>query len=881
MNTFPTTEVLKSQYITSPTVYQRALEILQNDGVIMTLQKDHHYYFWVEDRFEDYDVTVIYNGKQLQHQCKCRSMHDCCVHAAAAYLWLAAKQQKFLPGDGDEGVRFTREEMIQRVLREREERAANETYQLNVAENIYGVHKLTSASGKVYHITIRDYDRNIGYCSCPDFQTNKLGTCKHLIYAQRHIKKRYPVEKLTQIQPYPFVEIFCDPHHDYQITYYYKDQLPLKVAALLTQYFKGKKHLTSDDYLNFLPFLDAAEHHKKIVVRPEVLRKIDKFFEQVAMRQLSETVEIDFRKLRRKLYPFQEEGIRFALFKSGCIIADEMGLGKTAQAIGTAVFKKTLYGLKRVLVICPASLKTHWQNEIELTCTETSEIIGGSKAERAAAYRNSTAYFLITNYESVVRDLDAIIANPPDMVILDEAQRIKNYATKTSHAVKAIPKKHALVITGAPLAERPGDLYSIMNFVDPEILAPLWEFSLNYCRFDTATRSKIVGYDNLDALHQRIAPYFLRRQKADVAVQLPEKIERTLTVSLHPKQQMLHSELARSIVEIIAKAHPTHYDLQRVYQLLNRMRMVCDATYLLDKETRISPKLAELREILLEKLDLPKSQRKVVVFSEFAEMLKLIEKMLNSHQIGSAMLIGEIPAKQRNAVVRRFQEAADCAVLLTSDVGDTGLNLQCADTLINVELPWQPGKKNQRIARLLRMGQRSRQITVINLVTADSIETHIAKGAVLQDHLLESIISKGKATSAVDLSSPAHQALLQQINELVMPFCRPVPGETSAIAAENVTGNAFQIGEFLDDPPEQVLPPKDEQFELPLSPLAEPQELETILKHGLSFLDSLYRYATGQSLQPEGSSIEVNRETGEVTLKFSLPLKKDTNADGQ
>jgi hypothetical protein len=210
-------------------------------------------------------------------------------------------------------------------------------------------------------------------------------------------------------------------------------------------------------------------------------------------------------------------------------------------------------------------------------------------------------------------------------------------------------------------------------------------------------------------------------------------------------------------------------------------------------------------------------------------------------------------------------------VLLTSDIGDTGLNLQCADTLINVELPWQPGKKNQRVARLMRMGQRSRQITVINLVAADSIENHIAKGAVLQDHLLETIISKGKATSAVDLSSPAHQALFQQINELVMPFCRPTPGEPTAALSDNLADNAFQFGEALDDPPE-----KDGQFELPLTPLAEPEELETILKHGLNFLDSLYRYATGQSLQPEGSSIDVNRETGEVTLKFSLPIKKET-----
>jgi superfamily II DNA or RNA helicase len=876
---FPTIEILKSQYITSPTVFQRAQEILQNDGVIMTLEKDHHYYFWVEDRFEDYEVTVIYNGKQLQHQCKCRSMHECCVHSAAALLYLAVKQQQFLPEGNEPGVRFTREEMILRVLREREERAASETYQLNVAENIYGVHQLTSASGKVYHITIRDYDRNIGYCSCPDFQTNKLGTCKHLIYAQRHIKKRYPVEKLTQTQPYPFVEIFCDPHNDYQITYFYKDQLPLEVATLLTKYFKGRKFLTRDDYLEFLPFLDAAAQHKKIVVRPEVIRKIDKFFEQVAMRQLSETVEIDFSRLRRKLYPFQEEGIRFALFKTGCIIADEMGLGKTAQAIGTAVLKKTLYGLKKVLVICPASLKTHWQNEIELTCNETNEVISGSKTERTARYQGSTAYFLITNYESVVRDLDAITANPPDMVILDEAQRIKNYETKTSHAVKAIPKKHALVITGTPIAERLGDLYSIMNFIDPEILAPLWEFSLRYCRFDAATRNKIVGYDNLETLHQHIAPYFLRRKKSDVAVQLPEKIERTLTVSLHPRQQALHSEMSRSIVEIIAKAHLTNYDLQRVYQLLTRMRMVCDATYLVDKETRISSKLAELREILLEKLDLPNSQHKVVVFSEFSEMLKLIEKMLSSFQVGSAMLIGEIPAKQRNAVVRKFQEDAGCAVLLTSDIGDTGLNLQCADTLINIELPWQPDKKHKRISRLMRMGQRNQQVTVINLVAANSIETHIARGAVLQDHLLQAIISKGKATSAVDLTAPAHQALLHQISELVTPFCRPAPSESPAVMADNIARSAFQLGETLDDPPEQVLTTKDTQIELPFTPPAEPEELETILKHGLNFLDSLYRYATGQSLQQQESSIEVNRNTGEVTLKFLLPIKKDVDLE--
>jgi len=263
---FPTLAQLKSDYIRSDITYHRARQLLDMDMCLLTTRSEFPYRFVVEDRFEDYTVLVNLENKNLTHTCDCASMLDCCHHAAAALLILEEDFRKEkVKQFSEEGEAYTREEMIERVLKEREERAAKEEFRITFADNVYGIHQLKTAAHRVYDITVRDFDRRTGYCSCPDFRTSKLGTCKHLMAVFREIDKKLPVKKLTETQPYPFVEIFCDPLNQYHITYFYKGKLTVEIASLLEKHFKGNGHILPEQYPEFLNFLKEAENIKKIL----------------------------------------------------------------------------------------------------------------------------------------------------------------------------------------------------------------------------------------------------------------------------------------------------------------------------------------------------------------------------------------------------------------------------------------------------------------------------------------------------------------------------------------------------------------------------------------------------------------------------------------
>ncbi len=884
---FPSVPELKSNYIRSELTYHRGKQLLEMEMCSLLSKDEGTWRIGIEDRFEDFEVE-IHAGNKLQHSCSCQSRLPCCHHTAAALLLV---EQHFRrvdeSGEADEGTPYTREEMIRRVVYEREERAEKEAYQVQFADNIHGIHQLKTAKGRIYEITIRDFDSNNCYCSCPDFKTNKLGTCKHLIFMQRKINNELPVQRLAELQPFPFVDIYCDPLHDYRITYFYKGAISVEIASLLDQYFGGKNYVEAEEYPAFLNFLNDAAQIKKFLIRPGVVEKVDQYFEDIHIRKLSRNAQPDFSAIKGNLLDYQIDGIRFSLFKKGTIIADEMGLGKTAQAITVATLKKDLFGFKRVLVICPASLKFQWKEEIENFTDETVMVVEGGKDERQLLYRTADAYFLITNYEAVLRDLDVVKMYPPDMIILDEAQRIKNYTTKTSYAVKAIPKKHSLVITGTPIENRLGDLYSIMNFIDPKILAPLWEFSMNHCYFDRRNKDRIIGYYNLQALKDRIAPWVIRRRRSDVLDQLPALQEMTIPVNLHPRQAELHAEFARSLAAILHKKYKTVYDMQRLQALLLNLRMVCNSTFLIDKETNFSPKLRELEEILTDKLQVRESGRKTIIFTEWKMMQRLIERILKANQIGYVTLSGDVPVKQRGELISTFRDDTDCHVFLSTEAGGSGLNLQFADTVINMELPWNPARKNQRIGRINRIGQESDKITVINLVARESIEERIQSGLQVKQSLFDAVLDESNLTDEVDLSARGAATFIRQVEQLVAAFGDPAAAEQAevmetATSISPATRLAEQLPLFSSDDMEN--PAALHQADAAGKPVKEkskkseaeqdPDTLAETLNQGMQFLNGLFQMSTGKQLLTDDQSVTIDPKTGEVTMKFKLPEMK-------
>ncbi len=863
---------IEKGYAKSESVFRQAQRLVENEMCTMVSESRDKFKFVVEDRFDDFKVTVGITGKKLSFQCSCGSRLDCCPHSAAALILLRMRFDEEKNRASSRSSRYTKKEMIKRVLKEREEKAAKEKFKIELAENTHGFHKITTAGGKTYEITIRDFLTGDGYCSCPDFKTNKLGTCKHLIFGTNYLKKKYRNSKTLTKQEYPVIEIYCDPHYDYNITYYYERKLPSEIETLIHKYFNSSQYVMPEKYSGFLKFLEEASAFKSVLVRPEVNERIDRYFEEQSLQQLSKKVTPDFSKIKATLFDYQKEGITFSLFKRGNIIADEMGLGKTLQAIAVAVLKKEIYGLTKAIVICPASLKYQWKKEIERFTDEKAIIIEGARTDRHAIYRKAAEFFLIANYEAVMRDITIIHQNPPDMIILDEAQKIKNYDTKTSHAVKSIPKKHSLVITGTPLENNLLDLYSIMNFVDPEVLAPQWEFSMNHCYFDKEKRNQITGYFNLQELKNKLGSHVIRREKADVLKQLPAVQEVIVPVELHAAQAEIHAGLARSLAPILHKKYKTVYDMQRIQQILLNMRMVCDSTFLVDKETNHSPKLEELKTILLEKLSIKNRKRKVIIFSEWKTMLRLIGRMLKSNGIHFVTLSGDVPVKKRGLLIDEFANNPDVLVFLSTEAGGSGLNLQFADTVINFDLPWNPAKKNQRIGRINRIGQAAQKLTAVNLIAVNSIEQNIANGIAVKEALFDAVLKDASLTEEVDFASKGRSTFIDQVEKMIQP-AETISDSNETIAVETneeIPDEVEESEELVEEP--AVEKEKPEKVRVAAGrPAPQPQEIEATLNQGMQFLNGIFKMATGRELLPDGGGITVDRQTGEVTMKFRLP----------
>lgn len=758
---------------------------------------------------------------------------------------------------------YTRKGMIKRVLNERREKAEKEDYRIVFAKNIYGEHILINKKGTKYKITLRDFKNETGYIDNPDLKTNKLGTTKHIMFAFAKLKSnRRLYNKLSK--NYPFIEVYLDPLNEYRITWHYPHALKPEIAGLIRKYFGKNNHIADEAVKDFLLFIRDAKQFPQIVIRREVEEKVKKAWDRETLQRLSREIKPDFSLMKVELFPYQKEGVAFATFRDSAIIADEMGLGKTIQAIATAVMKKTIFGFRRALVICPASLKEQWKQEIMKFSHENAEVVSGWPEQRKKIYQESKAFFLIVNYETVLRDWREMNRMDTDFIILDEAQKIKNFSTLTAQSIKLLEKKHALVITGTPIENRLIDLYSIIQFADPNFLAPLWEFSYQHCYFDKANRNKVTGYYNLQDLKERLKSLLIRREKSKVLKDLPKVTEITVPIMFHEEQQMYHANYAKGIASILSKKYISPYDLQKLMLLMANMRMVCDSTYLVDKESNISPKLKELREILLEKLDLPNSKSKIIIFSEWITMLNLIGRMLRECGIGFAQLSGKVAVKNRDKLVKKFETDPQCKVFLSTEAGGSGLNLQVADTVINFELPWNPAKKNQRIGRIDRLGQRSKNLTVINFITRESIETSIASGLILKQNLFEGVLDSNNGLDTVDFSASGKAQFLQQIERIMDGFTRTVKAEQEqqpeAPPAEDILEMVTKE-ESVAEIPEQINGSVHQQAEA----------MEKVMNQGMEFLAGLFKMATGKDMGLANQKIEVDKQSGEIVMRFKLP----------
>ena len=834
---------------------------------------------YTDDR--DCDISIVFEDESIFPK-NGKKVSGWDSFSIAALLQLSDELSYGLDSPEISGRKYSKKGMIKRVLAERRERAANADYQIHFADNLYGEHTLINEKGVEYKITLRDFENETGYIDNIDLKTNKLGTTKHIIYAFHQLKSNPRLMKKMD-KTYPFVEVFLDPLNDYKITWFYPHHLGDRTKRLIDKYFAGSNVYPEKDIKKFLDFIMEAGQFGHIKIRPEVIEKVEKEFAKKSLEELRSKVEIDFSDIKAELYPYQKEGIKFSVFREGAIIADEMGLGKTIQAIASAILKKKIFGFKKTLVICPASIKSQWKREIEKFTTEQGTVVQGFPKERENTYKSWPTHFLICNYESILRDADIINKYQPDLIILDEAQRIKNYETKTSYAIKSLSKKHSLVITGTPIENRLTDLYSIVGFIDPLYLSPLWEFSYKHCFFDENARNKITGYYNLNTLKKRLKPILIRREKANVIEQINELHEQDITIRMTTTQSDFHSSYARAIAGIINKKFITPYDMQRLMLLMAKMRMVCDSSYLVDENTNDSPKLIELKHILLEKIDIRNSGRKIIIFSEWRKMTSLIAKMLKKMNIKFVELSGRVPVKHRGKLIKKFEDDKDCKIFLSTEAGGVGLNLQVADTVINFELPWNPAKKNQRIGRIDRLGQKNSRLNVINLITKDSIEERIAAGLIVKKELFDGTLNSDKSIDTVDFSEKGRSQFLKQLEQALIGLEDKIEDEETDYAdskEEKDDDNILSLYDGFDEQPggEGSVAQPEEKSEAgtidddDIEPEAEKfKEMEDVMNHGLDFLSGLYKMSTGKEIKKSDQKIEIDRQTGEVVMRFKLP----------
>nr|NQU91692.1 DEAD/DEAH box helicase [Bacteroidota bacterium] len=812
----------------------------------------------------------------------------------ACLLQIESEMHLLDPKKHPEHKKYTRKGMIERVLKERRQKADTAEYRIKWASNIYGDHILTNENGVKYKIFLRDFENETGYSNSMDSKLNKLGTTKHIMYAFQKIKENKSLFKRLN-KTCPFIEIYCDPLNKNKVTWHYPHKLPLEEQLLISRYFKNSTYIEGHNIKEFLGFIESAQDSEMICIRPEVREKLEAAFENDLLCKLKEIHTPDYSALKINLFEYQKEGIEFALFKKSAIIADEMGLGKTIQAIGAAILKKNIFDFKKTLVVCPASLKEQWKKEIEKFSDEKALVIQGTPQERAEQYQDDEYFFFIVNYETILRDQLAINSAGFDFLILDEAQRAKNYETKTANSLKRIDARHKLVITGTPIENRLIDIFSIVGILDPYFLGPLWEFSYQHCLFDTDKHNKINGYYDLQKLNKNLDKILLRREKRKVMDQLPNVQQINIPVNLSPLQADYHAAYARAIAQIIHKKFLTPFDLQRLMLLMSNMRMVCDSTYLIDDETNESPKLDELKYMLLEKLDLQNTNRKIIIFSEWIKVHKLIGKMLRDNNIGFVELNGKIPVKARGELIGKFETNPHYKIFLSTEAGGSGLNLQIADTLINFELPWNPAKKNQRIGRIDRIGQKSSKLTIFNFITRNSIEQQIATGLLVKQSLFDGVLGDGANTNFVDFSSKGRSQFIEQLEAFINETEKPIHEEdlAPAFSEEPETVPQHKKSETEQKVPIEKQGEKSETVEIDLSddapdeeisgqqvtsgapapgpPKTKTEELEEVMNNGMQFLAGLFKMSTGKDMGMENQKVEIDKETGEVVMRFKLP----------
>jgi superfamily II DNA or RNA helicase len=724
------------------------------------------------------------------------------------------------------------------------------------AEPVFSEFTVTNPQTKgEYRVAIRGERLGDNFCSCPDFAVNTLGTCKHIEFALAKLRRRRGGVKTLARGFHPaYSEIYLRYGAKREVVFRAGTDCPEALCRLAGEYFDSQGILSPEGCLRFDVFLKEAETFRHdLRCYEDAITFIAQVRDRAALRKRIEHAFPDgpdsaaFKKLLKvDLYPYQRKGALFAAQAGRSLIADDMGLGKTIQAIAAVEILARTAGLERVLVVCPTSLKHQWKQEIEKVSNRSVQVVEGLAVSRAQCYA-CDSFYKVANYEIIDRDLELVGRWRPDMVVLDEAQRIKNWRTLRAQTTKKLDSQYAVVLTGTPLENRLEELHSIVEFVDRFRLGPMFRFLAEHQHVDE--HGRVIGYHGLSRISESLEPILVRRTKNEVLKELPERMEKNYFVPMTPQQLEHHEDNRETVARIVNKWRRLGFlseTDQRILMIaLQNMRMSCNSTYLLDKETDYGTKADELVTLLNEVFERPDA--KAVVFSQWLGTHEVLLKRLTSSRHGHVLFHGGIPGPKRRGLIGQFKEDPNCRLFLSTDAGGVGLNLQNATTVVNMDLPWNPAVLEQRIGRIHRLGQH-RPVRVVNFVSERTIEHGMLSVLKFKQSLFTGVLDKGK--DEVFLGGTRLKRFMESVDKATgaIPESMPDGAETPEKAP---SGQA--------------------------AAKAPAQGWGELISAGVSFLNQLGQALSGGAAAPGDSSpiqIESDPATGQRHVRVPIPPKE-------
>ena len=730
-----------------------------------------------------------------------------------------------------------------------------------------------------YRVVFRGEESPWNYCSCMDFKTSRLGTCKHLEAVKQWIKEHR--KRVYRERP-AYTSMFLSYRDERKVCLRIGTNHEEEFRRLAEPYFALDGVMRPGAENKILDFLMAATRlDNTFRWYPDAFGFIvDQREYKTRTSALQSITDEDLDTLLKvPLYPYQKEGIRFAYQAGKAIIADEMGLGKTIQAIGTAELMKKNKLVGSVLIVCPTSLKYQWKKEIEKFTDSTVLVVEGNHLQRKQLYE-SEEFYKIVSYNSMSNDVKILRSLRTDFLIMDEVQRLKNWKTQISQSARHIDADYAVVLSGTPLENKLEELYSVMQFVDQYCLGPYYRFMDQ--TVVTNETGKVIAYKNLNEVGERLKSVLIRRRKRDVALQLPHRQDKILFVPMTKEQREMHDEYQVQVSQLVQKWSRNRFlsekDRKRLLLFLSQMRMVCDSTYILDQKSRYDTKVEETMNILRNVFE--SGDEKVVIFSQWERMARLIAAELDKIGVRYEYLHGGVPSEKRKDLMQSFTENPESRVFISTDAGSTGLNLQVASILINIDLPWNPAVLEQRIARIYRLGQQ-RNIQVINMVASQTIEERMLSTLNFKSSLFEGILDNG--ADSIFLEDSKLDKMMDSIKEVV----ETTEGEGQEAATDISTDDVEEVIASVTDEsaPSDVQEPML-PFEEPSSESNEeavqkreakeephPQEL---LQQGISFFSGLAKtlQSPEATKQLVDSIVKVDEQTGETSLHIPVPDKE-------